>query len=433
MRRNRFTHSQWAGGTILLVCALVAFLLANLDATRELYHRFWQQKVTLGVEGFGLSNRTVEEWINDGLMVVFFFAVGLEIKREIIAGQLSTLKQAGLPIAAAVGGMLFPALIYLAFNIGGPAESGWGIPTATDIAFALGVLSLLGDRVPLSMKVFLTALAIVDDLGAILLIALFYSSHIDWGMLTAAAVTFSFLFMLNRLKVYRMKYYILPSLLLWILFLHSGIHATIAGVIVAMTIPSTPRYSKKYFIYKVKNLYKAFVYEDRKEVEVLGNEKQHEYLQAIRLISRNAISPSQRLEYALHPTVTFFIMPLFALANAGVEIDTARLGTLVSAQSLGIFFGLILGKLLSIFLLSRFTVRLGWCVKPAGISWMTFLAVACLGGIGFTMSIFIDTLAFDDPAMVSTGKAAILLASFTAGFIGWLMITLASKLKTHPR
>lgn len=427
-RRKHFLHSQWGGGVILIICSIIAIVLANIGATQDAFHHFWLQKLTIGVEGFNLS-KTLEEWINDGLMVVFFFTVGLEIKREIIAGQLSTMKQAGLPIAAAVGGMVFPALIYLLFNAGTPTESGWGIPMATDIAFALGVLSLLGNRVPLSLKIFLTALAIVDDLGAILVIAIFYSTQIEWDMLIAAAATLAFLILLNRMKVYSIKYYLVPGIVLWILFLHSGIHATIAGVIIAMTLPTTPRFSKSYFRHKSQSLVKHFIYYDKPDSQVLSNEEQHECLQAIRKVARNSISPTQRLEYALHQSVTFFIMPVFALANAGVTLNIGSMADLINDESIGIFAGLVIGKPVGIFFLSWLTIKLGWCVMPKNVTWYTLFAVTCLGGIGFTMSIFIDNLAFTDPVMISTGKVAILIASLVAGFIGWAMISLASKLR----
>lgn len=330
-------------------------------------------------------------------------------------------------MAAAIGGMVFPALIYLFFNAGQPAESGWGIPMAMDIAFALSVLSIMGDRVPVSLKVFLAALAIADDLGAIIVIAIFYSSHIDWNMIIAAMFTFAFLITLNVFHIRKIKYYIIPSILLWILFLHSGIHATIAGVIIAMTLPTKPRFNKKYFLYKSRYFTKCFQYEDKPGSEILSNEEQHLCLQSIRKIASNSISPSQRLEYALHHSITFLIMPLFALANAGVEIDFSNIGQLVNNESLGIFLGLVAGKPLGIFLLCWITIKLKLCSMPTAANWFMIFAVACLGGIGFTMSVFIDNLAFSDPGMISIGKVAILIASITSGLLGWNMINIAHK------
>ena len=252
-----FMHSPWAGGVMLVVFMVLALVLGNLPATKGWYYGILQSHFTIGFDGFALS-KSIEHWINDGLMVIFFFYVGLEIKREIIAGELSSPRQAAMPIAAAVGGMLFPAAIYLVFNHGNDYASGWGIPMATDIAFAIGVLSLLGNRVPLSLKVFLTALAIVDDLGAILVIALFYSTEIDFTLLIAAGAVFGLLILLNRMHVYAMKFYLIPSIVLWILFLYSGVHATIAGVLIALTIPAVPRYSKPYFIRKTRHFINEF-------------------------------------------------------------------------------------------------------------------------------------------------------------------------------
>ncbi len=427
-RTHHFIHSQWAGGTVLFICAVAAIFMANWHVTADGFHHFWEQKLTIGLDHFHLS-KTLEEWINDGLMVLFFFVVGLEIKREVIAGQLSSMRQAGLPIAAALGGMLLPALTYLVFNRGTIYEPGWGIPTATDIAFALGVLSLLGKRVPLSLKIFLTALAIVDDLGAILVIAIFYSAQIHWAILAAALGTFVLLLVLNRLKVFHMKYYLLPAILLWLLFLQSGIHATIAGVIIAMAIPSDARFSKKYFLYKGNNLLRTFAYEDRPGVSVLANEKQQQAARSLWKVARRTLPPSLRLEYALHPTIAFFIMPVFALANAGVVIDFSQAAALVNSESMGIFLGLVVGKPFGIFLFSLIAIRAGWCVMPKGATWGTLFAVACLGGIGFTMSMFINNLAFSDPAMVATGKVSILIGSCTAALLGWGVMALVGR--TH--
>ncbi len=426
--RENILHSQWAGGVVLLVCSIAAMLLANFGPTAEGFHHFWEKTFTLGTDSHFLS-MTLEEWVNDCLMVVFFFVVGLEIKREIIAGQLSSVKKAGLPIAAAIGGMIFPAILYLAFNYGTPTESGWGIPMATDIAFALGVLSLLGRRVPFSLKIFLTALAIVDDLGAILVIAFFYSTQIAWSMLLAALVALMVLIVLNRMRIYQVRYYVIPSILLWYFFLHSGIHATISGVIIAMTLPSTPRFSKSYFIHKVQALSNMFNRHDDPHTEVLGNMSQYECLQTIRKIAKNAISPAQRIEYALHHVVTFFIMPVFALANAGVKIDFGSWGEIFNNQTFGIFTGLVVGKPVGIFLLCFLTVKLRLCVLPENVGWGQLFSVTCLGGIGFTMSIFINNLAFSDPVLISSGKVAILAASLTAALVGWGVIKLVSNLK----
>lgn len=429
---KNFLHSSLAGGVILILCTIVAITLSNIPATQEWYHHLWTTNLTIGFEGFQLS-KPVELWINDALMAVFFFVVGLEIKREIVAGQLSSIKQASLPIAAAIGGMLIPALIYTVFNEGGVAEAGWGIPMATDIAFALGILSMMSSRVPLSLKIFLTALAIVDDLGAIMVIALFYSSQIDWTMLGAAALVFAFLLILNRSNVHKMRWYLIPSIILWVLFLKSGIHATIAGVLIAMTMPSTAKYSKSFFLNHSRSLIDKFKSVDRGKVDVINNETQHHILQDMRIVSRNSISPVQRLEHALHSTVTFFIMPIFALANAGIVIHATDMPALVSDQGLGIILGLVLGKPIGILLFCWFAIKVRWASMPLGANWSKLMAVACLGGIGFTMSIFIDGLAFTDPTLISYGKMAILLASVLAAVIGCIVLSMTKETEEKYR
>lgn len=419
---HNFFHSPFAAGAVLIFCTLVAIVLSHIPATAHWYHELWLTPFTIGFAGFSLTE-SVELWINDGIMAVFFFVVGLEIKREIVAGQLSSIRQASLPIAAAIGGMVLPALIYFILNAGTPAEAGWGIPMATDIAFALGVLSIMSRKVPLSLKVFLTALAIVDDLGAILVIAIFYSSQLDWMMLGMAALVFAWLIIMNRMNILRIRYYVIPSIALWLLFLNSGVHATIAGVLVAMTIPSVARFSKETFMRRSTQLIEDFRTHDMPNLEVLSNEAQHVALQKLRMTCKKAMSPSQRVEYALHPVVTFFIMPIFALANAGVVVRMADLGALVSGQGLGITMGLVLGKPLGILFFSWLAMRMKWAVMPSGASWRKLMAVACLGGIGFTMSIFIDNLAFsNNPELVAYGKMSILLASVVAAVVGCLIL-----------
>ncbi len=411
----------------MVVFAVVALILANIPYTSHWYHQILTTKFNVGFEGFMIS-KSVEEWVNDGLMSLFFFVVGLEIKREIVAGQLSSLRQASLPIAAAVGGMVVPALIFFALNHGTPYSEGWGIPMATDIAFAIGVLSLLGDRVPLSMKIFLTALAIVDDLGAILVIAIFYTSQIDFMMLGCAGLVFAFLLLLNRLNVYKMRYYMVPSVVLWLLFLHSGVHATISGVLIAMTLATSPRFTKKYFIYKTGHLLEEFKFHNRENIEVISNGEQREALESISYIASGTISPLQRLEHNLHNVVTFFIMPMFALVNAGVTLGSVDdLHIFSNTQGAGIFLGLVAGKPIGIFLVSWLAVKLGWSLMPRGTTWRTLLGVACLGGIGFTMSIFIDNLAFAGTGFVDAGKIAVLIASVSAALLGALVLNFSSR------
>ncbi len=429
---RHFFTSAWGGGIMLVIFAIVAMILANNGATREAYHHILETKFEIGFEGLKMS-MSLEKWINDALMVIFFFVVGLEIKRELIAGHLANVKKASLPIAAALGGMIVPALIYAALNAGTPYASGWGIPMATDIAFAIGILALMGSRVPVSLKVFLTALAIVDDLGAIIVIALFYTSKINLLLLGGGLAMFALMLFLNRLNVYRLRYYALPALLLWLMLLYSGVHATIAGVLIAMAIPSHPRYGRKYFIYKVRHYLEDFKFHDREGQEVLANDNQHDDLLMVKSIATNTASLHQRLEHALYPLVTFVIMPLFALANAGVTLGSAsELNIFASTQGTGIYFGLLIGKPVGIALMAWLTIRLGLGVMPERADWKQLWGVAALGGIGFTMSIFIDTLAFADPSMIAQGKIAILLGSLSAIALGVAVLRMATPKSRQP-
>lgn len=438
--RYKFMGEPWAGGVVLIVCVAIAMLLANLPLTAEIYHNLLHTNLSLNI-GYGDSNivfpkeMTLEKLINDGLMVIFFFTVGLEIKREILFGQLSTPKKALLPVIAALGGMLAPALIYSLFNYGTPAESGWGIPTATDIAFAVGILSMLGDRVPVSLKVFLTALAIADDLGAIIVIALFYGGQIEWTCLGIALLIMLFVYWENRIGEKRPVYYLIPAIIVWCLFYYSGVHSTISGVAMAMLIPMKPRFSKEYFRHKCVRLTDE-VMDGTKYQEDFPNPEQRYYLRRISRLSNDSVGMSYRLEHFLSPYVTFIIMPIFALANAGVVIpsveyfDLAYTSAEVGRVGLGVFFGLLIGKPLGITLASLIAVKCKLAEKPEGASWKMLFAVACLGGIGFTMSIFVDTLAFTDTDIIDRGKIAILMGSVAAAIFGSLLIILFSKSHT---
>ncbi len=430
---NSFFGSQWAGGVVLVIFAVIALVLANLGATKEWYHYILSSEFGFVFNDLAFE-MSLEHWIDDGLMVLFFFVVGLEIKRELIAGELSNVKKASLPIVAAIGGMVAPALIYLSINAGTEFEAGWGIPMATDIAFAIGILSLLGKRVPTALKVFLTALAIVDDLGTILVIAIFYTSSINFFMLGGGILLLLLLYAMNKQGVTSVFLYVVPAIAIWYLFLNSGVHATIAGVLVAMMMPVRPRFSKKYFSYKVRYFLEDFKMHDRKSHEVLSNQYQFEDLERVKFIANSAISPAQRLEHALNPFVTFVILPIFALANAGVEItDIADVHVLGKAQGQGIFLGLVLGKPLGIFLTCLAAIKLGLAVMPARGTWGLLFGVACLGGVGFTMSIFIANLAFGGTEYVDLAKIAILLASVSAVLLGTLVINivLQKQLRFH--
>ena len=444
LRGRNFLEAPWAGGVVLLVCVIAAMLLANLPATKLYYHHLLETDLSLMVHSpdgvidwIFPRGMTVEKFINDGLMVIFFFAVGLEIKREIVCGQLSSARRAILPVLAAAGGMLVPAIFFTAFNHGTMAANGWGIPTATDIAFAIGILSMLGNRVPVSLKIFLTALAVADDLGAILVIALFYGGKVQITCLLVALVIMLGVYFMKQMGEKRMFSYLVPAFVVWGLFYYSGVHSTISGVAMALLIPMEPRYSKEYFAHKMRWLnalmLRAASHED------FPNEEQRFYLRRMHDLSSNSVGMSHRLEHGLAPYVTFLIMPVFALANAGVEITSLEYLNIfhyspeIGSIGMGVFFGLVLGKPLGIFLASWGAVRTGLAELPEGATWRMLLAVACLGGIGFTMSLFVDSLAFTDPDLVDRGKIAILMGSLAAAVVGCLLILIFSGKNRRTR
>jgi len=423
---NKFVKMEAFSGIVLIFVTLAALIIAN-SGLSDLYFGFFQKKITLAVEGFEL-NKPLILWINDGLMAVFFLLVGLEIKREMMTGELSTFKKAALPAFAALGGMLVPALLYTLFNVDREGISGWGIPMATDIAFALGVLTLLGSRVPVSLKLFLTALAIVDDLGAVIVIALFYTSKLSIGALLAAAIIFGILMMLNFLKVYRISIYLFLGFFLWVALLKSGIHATIAGVLLALTIPAKAKNpvdecinSNESVINKLKD----------NETDPDDPKKAKKLVNAIFTIEDNcthAVSPLLRLEHSLHSWVAYFIIPLFAFANAGIIFKSNLLADVGNPVSVGVFAGLVLGKPIGITLFTWISTRLGLASLPGDVRWIQILGIGFLGGIGFTMSIFIDNLAFAaNPYNVEIAKIGILFSSLIAGIIGYLVLFKVSE------
>jgi NhaA family Na+:H+ antiporter len=370
-----FFDSEKIGGVLLLLCTIVSLVIAN-TAFGEDYTHFWHSKVDLSFAGLNL-NYSVEHWINDGLMTVFFLLVGLEIERELYAGELSTLSNSVLPIAAAIGGMVAPALIHYLFNAGTPTQSGFGIPMATDIAFALGMLALAGNRVPYSLKIFLTALAIIDDIGAIMVIAIFYNSGIQWIYLAISAAILLTLFILSKLGVRKLFVYMLPGLVLWYCMMQSGIHPTIAGVLLAFVIPFS---------------------------------------------GQNIHTPSYRLQHLLHKPVGYFIVPLFALANTGIILEEGWTGQMTSQNSIGIIAGLVLGKPLGILLFCWVLMRFFYVKMPGRMKWPHLIGASVLAGIGFTMSIFISNLAFNDTQTISYAKVSVLLASLLATTIGLIIL-----------
>lgn len=369
---KEFINSEKAGGLILVFATGISLLMAN-SPFNAAYINFWQVEV---------AGHNIVHWINDGLMTIFFLLIGLELEREIYRGELSDIKNAALPIIGALGGMLVPAFIYLLFNFGSDSQSGAGIPMATDIAFAIGILSLLGNRVPVSLKVFLTALAVIDDLGAIVVIAIFYTKSLAFSNLFIAIGILAFLFLLNRLKVYNLIPYLIGGIAAWYFMLHSGVHATITGVLLAFLIP-------------------------------FGDGRDQ--------------SPSYILQHFLHKPVAFFILPLFAIANTGIVLGANWVDGLTGSNSLGIITGLIVGKPLGIWLFSFIGAAIGLCALPAGLKWKNIFGASLLGGIGFTMSIFITMLAFDDAEIINNSKVAILMASLVSGLIGFLFLKLTLK------
>lgn len=371
-----FFNSEKAGGLILVFVTILSLALANSPWQKE-YINLWNHD---------LGGHTVVHWINDGLMTIFFLLIGLELERELYKGELSDIKNASLPILGAMGGMLVPAGIFLLLNFGTPTQSGAGIPMATDIAFAIGILSLLGNRVPNSLKILLMAVAIIDDLGAVLIIAIFYTSSIAYINLFISLGIFGFLFILNRLKVHNLIPYLIGGVAMWYFMLHSGVHATITGVLLALAIP--------------------FGSGDKK-------------------------SPSYILQHFLHRPVAFLILPLFAIANTSISIGGNWLSGLEQSNSLGIIAGLVIGKPLGIWLFTFIGVSLGLCVLPKNLRWKNVIGAGFLAGIGFTMSIFITLLAFKDPAIVNSSKIAILLASIIAGITGFLFLLFT--LKPNPQ
>lgn len=367
-----FFESEKAGSVVLIFCTIVSLLLANSSMQHQ-YLSLWN---------FPIAGHALSHWVNDGLMAIFFLLIGLELEREVYVGELSSVKNALLPVIAALGGMLVPAAIHLSFNNGAPTQAGAGIPMATDIAFAIGVLSLLGNRVPASLKIFLTALAVIDDLGAIIVIAIFYTTGLSLINLGIALAIFGMMLALNRLKVHNLLPYLIGGIAMWYFMLNSGVHATISGVMLAFAIP----FGK-------------------------GDEP----------------SISYKLQHWLHKPVSFFILPMFALANTCLVIGNDWINGMTSSNSLGIFSGLVIGKPLGIFLFSATASAAGICSLPKEMRWKDLLGAGFLGGIGFTMSIFITLLAFDNAHVIDSSKIAILLSSLVAGIIGFVWLKLVLK------
>jgi Na+:H+ antiporter, NhaA family len=415
-----FIHSAVAGSTVLLACTVAAIVWAN-SPWAEGYFRLAHTKISisLGRDTLALS---LQHWINDALMVVFFFVVGLEIKRELLVGHLSSARRAILPVAAAVGGMACPAAVYAFLNAGGPGADGWGIPMATDIAFALGILALLGSRVPIGLKVFLTALAIADDLSAVLVIALFYTAEIRWIPLGVALACLLLLAIVIRAGLRPPVFYAVLVIGVWLSVFASGVHATVAGILVAMVVPVRPRLSPTEFFASVSDSLATLRAAELTRDSVLADEAQLNALTALDDAATEMRPPSLTLERFFHPLQALFILPLFALVNAGVSLGGRARETLTEPVTLGVIAGLVIGKLVGISLMSGLAVLAGSAELPEGVRWSHIVGASLLAGVGFTMSLFVGELAFESEALLNAAKLGILVASLVAGVSGYLVL-----------
>lgn len=420
-----FLKHRVNGGMVLMIVAVLAMVVAN-SPWADAYHAFWSHPVSLQVGSFNLFSHhgeplTLMAFINDALMAVFFFSVGLEIKREVLVGELSSLRQALLPIIAAVGGMLVPVLLYFALTAGTPAANGLAIPMATDIAFSLGVLSLFGKRVPLSLKIFLTAFAVVDDIGGILVIAFGYTSHLDVAYLLGALGVLLLLAVANRMRVMSRTFYCWAGIVVWYLFLQSGVHATIAGVLVAFTIPSIPCLNVKKYIARIRENVAEFPHFDKSSILLTPN--QIDILKSIESASDRVISPLQFMEDRMHGMVNYLIMPLFAFANAGITLSGAE-GAVAGPVTYAIVIGLVLGKSVGIYLFTWLAVRSRVTALPQGMNWQNVAGVSLLGGIGFTVSLFIANLSFGetDEVLLNQAKLGVLVGTVLAGVLGYVVL-----------
>lgn len=423
-----------SGGNVLIFATILALIVANVPFLSSFYNDFWSQPVRLQVGDFNIFSHsgramTMIEFINDALMAIFFFSIGLEIKREILVGELSSFRQALLPIMGAIGGMAFPVIIYFMFANGTDYVDGAAIPMATDIAFSLGVLTMLGKRVPVSLKIFLTTLAVVDDIGGIIVIAVFYSSHIELMLLVYAAVLLALLFFGSRMGISSKAFYLTLGGVVWFLFLNSGIHPTIAGVLVAFCIPSTPAYAPKKYVKMIRSAIGNFRGEDDELLNrrTILNKDQMNWLKQVESAGDKVISPLQDLEDSLHPVVNYLIIPLFAFANAGIYLLDINPVTIVEGISLAIICGLVLGKTLGILIVSWLTVKLKWAPMPDHANWKMMASISLLAGIGFTVSLFIANLSFSgstpsEEYLLNHAKIGIVVGSLISGIGGFLAL-----------
>jgi len=420
---KRFMHIEASSGIVLIIVTILSLILAN-TFLKDFYLSLLHINFTIGIGDFTLS-KGLDHWINDGLMVIFFFVVGLEIKRELISGELASFKKSAFPIIAAIGGMVFPALIYAALNWGNEYEmKGWGIPMATDIAFSLGILSLLGNRVPLSLKVFLTAFAIVDDLGAVIVIAVFYTANLSLTALGIGLGIFVVMIICNRLHVRHPIVYLILGAFLWLALLKSGVHATIAGVLASLTIPTKAKIDVGEFVVKSQKIIEKISDKQTSEEDITKN------IEDLEENSEKVLPVSNRLEHALHQWVAFFIMPVFAFANAGVTLEQNIFTAFTNKVTLGIVLGLFIGKQIGITLFCWIAVKMKLAELPAETDWKMIYSAALLGGIGFTMSLFVSSLAFANPEIVANSKIGILCGSLFSAVCGYFILKQSIKSRT---
>ena len=424
---QQFTRLQASGGLLLIIASILALVLAN-SPLAHYYFELLDTHVAITIGNFHLSHELIY-WINDGLMVIFFFVVGLEIKRELTVGELASPKQAALPISAAIGGMVIPAFIFILINFNKEGQPGWGIPMATDIAFMLGVLALFGKRIPISLKIFFTALAIVDDIGAVMVIALFYTADIEWIALIIAGFIFIGLILLNRLGVRSPLPYGILGFGMWLAFLQSGVHPTIAGVLVAFTIPSRTTVSVEAFQAQCTTVLSGVDIVGPDGIQISRNNRNQEAAMTLEAMAERIQTPAQRLERTFLPWVTYVILPIFAFANAGVTLRGDFIGTVTDPVALGIILGLFLGKPLGIGFFSWLAVKMGLADLPMNVGWSQVLSTSFLAGIGFTMALFIASAAFKDPTLLSIAKLSIIMASLLAGLVGSLLLLITSSIR----
>ncbi len=418
---QRFVKQEKSGGIVLGISVLAALYLANSPWSDEYFH-FLENKIGIVFNDVSFLKYSLHHWINDGLMAIFFFVIGLELKREIVAGELSNPRKALLPIGAALGGMLIPAIIYFSLNPTGEASNGWGIPMATDIAFALGVLHFLGKRIPLSLKVFLTALAIVDDLGAVLVIAFFYTSEISIQSLLVGLGFVLVMFIGNKMGIRNILFYAIIGIVgVWIAFLLSGVHATIAAVLAAFVIPANVGIKENIFIERIRNSINKFKDILPNDKVTLTDEQIHQ-LEIIKKDTNCAIPPLQRLEHAMHPIVTFIVLPIFALANAGVSVNVDVQELFSTNVALGVSLGLLAGKVIGIVGITWLLVKLRIAPFPEGMNLRNLFGISFLASIGFTMSLFISSLAFTDEIIITQAKIGIFTASIIGGIVGFFIL-----------